>query len=40
VGLPLGGRSPEAIALAIIAEVHAFLYQADAAAVLSSVSVS
>jgi xanthine/CO dehydrogenase XdhC/CoxF family maturation factor len=40
VGLPLGGRSPEAIALAIVAEVHAFLYQADAAAVLSSVSVS
>jgi xanthine dehydrogenase accessory factor len=26
VGLPLGGRSPEAIALAIVAELHAFLH--------------
>jgi xanthine/CO dehydrogenase XdhC/CoxF family maturation factor len=26
VGLPLGGRSPESIALAIIAELHAFLH--------------
>ena len=26
VGLPLGGRSPESIALAIVAELHAFLY--------------
>jgi len=26
VGLPLGGRSPEAIALAIIAQVHAFVH--------------
>jgi xanthine dehydrogenase accessory factor len=39
VGLPLGGRSPEAIALAIVSELHAFLHQADAAAVLSRVSV-
>jgi xanthine/CO dehydrogenase XdhC/CoxF family maturation factor len=26
VGLPLGGRTPESIALAIIAELHAFVY--------------
>lgn len=26
VGLPLGGRTPESIALAIIAELHAFMY--------------
>lgn len=26
VGLPLGGRSPESIALAIIAEIHAFVH--------------
>lgn len=26
VGLPLGGRTPESIALAIVAEVHAFLH--------------
>jgi xanthine dehydrogenase accessory factor len=26
VGLPLGGRAPESIALAIVAELHAFLY--------------
>ena len=25
VGLPLGGRAPESIALAIVAEIHAFL---------------
>ena len=29
VGLPIGGRSPESIALAIIAEIHAFVYVAD-----------
>jgi xanthine/CO dehydrogenase XdhC/CoxF family maturation factor len=29
VGFSLGGRSPEAIALAIIAQVHAFLHKAD-----------
>ena len=39
VGLPLGGRSPEAIALAIVSEVHAFLHQAETAAVLGRVSV-
>jgi xanthine dehydrogenase accessory factor len=27
VGLPLGGRSPESVALAIVAEVHAFVHQ-------------
>jgi xanthine/CO dehydrogenase XdhC/CoxF family maturation factor len=26
VGLPLGGRTPESIALAIIAELHAFVH--------------
>jgi xanthine dehydrogenase accessory factor len=26
VGLPLGGRAPESIALAIIAELHAFVH--------------
>lgn len=26
IGLPLGGRAPESIALAIVAELHAFLY--------------
>jgi xanthine dehydrogenase accessory factor len=30
VGLALGGRTPESIALAIVAEVHAFLYGATA----------
>ena len=30
VGLALGGRSPESIALAIVAEIHAFLHGADA----------
>jgi xanthine/CO dehydrogenase XdhC/CoxF family maturation factor len=30
VGLPLGGRSPESIALAIVAEIHAFVYNAPA----------
>lgn len=29
VGLPLGGRSPEAIALGIVAEIHACLHQVD-----------
>src|SRR5579862_3366566 len=28
VGLPLGGRTPESVALAIVAEVHAFVHQA------------
>ena len=31
VGLPLGGRTPEAIALAVIAEIHAFMHSAQAA---------
>ncbi len=31
VGLPLGGRTPEAIALAIVAELHAFFYARNAA---------
>jgi xanthine/CO dehydrogenase XdhC/CoxF family maturation factor len=26
VGLALGGRAPESIALAIVSEIHAFLY--------------
>ncbi len=30
VGLALGGRSPESVALAIVAEIHAFLHGADA----------
>ena len=30
VGLPIGGRSPESIALAIVAEIHAWVYCADA----------
>jgi xanthine/CO dehydrogenase XdhC/CoxF family maturation factor len=30
VGLVLGGRSPESIALSIVAEIHAFLYGASA----------
>jgi xanthine dehydrogenase accessory factor len=30
VGLALGGRSPESIALAIVAEIHAFVHGADA----------
>ena len=29
VGLPIGGRSPESIALAIIAEIHAFVHVGD-----------
>ncbi len=29
VGLPLGGRTPESIALAIVAELHAFVHGAD-----------
>ena len=32
VGLPLGGRSPESIALAIVAELHAFIHRAAMAA--------
>ena len=32
VGLPLGGRSPESIALAIIAELHAFVHGAETGA--------
>jgi xanthine/CO dehydrogenase XdhC/CoxF family maturation factor len=32
VGLPLGGRSPESIALAIVAQLHAFVHGADARA--------
>jgi xanthine dehydrogenase accessory factor len=28
VGLPLGGRTPESIALAIVAQLHAFLHKA------------
>lgn len=32
VGLPLGGRAPESIALSIVAELHAFLYSPHAAA--------
>jgi xanthine/CO dehydrogenase XdhC/CoxF family maturation factor len=30
VGLAIGGRSPESIALAIVAEIHAFVHQAPA----------
>jgi xanthine dehydrogenase accessory factor len=30
VGLALGGRSPESIALSIVAEIHAFVHGADA----------
>src|SRR5882757_5698610 len=29
VGLPIGGRTPESIALAIVAEIHAFVYVGD-----------
>jgi len=29
VGLPIGGRSPESIALAIVSEIHAFVYVGD-----------
>lgn len=36
VGLPLGGRSPESIALAIIAQLHAFVHGANIAAALGS----
>jgi xanthine/CO dehydrogenase XdhC/CoxF family maturation factor len=35
VGLPLGGRSPESIALAIIAQLHAFLHGVDLPAAIS-----
>jgi xanthine dehydrogenase accessory factor len=31
VGLAIGGRSPESIALAIVAEIHAFVHEAPAA---------
>jgi xanthine dehydrogenase accessory factor len=31
VGLPLGGRSPESIALAIVAQLHSFVHRAGAA---------
>ena len=31
VGLPLGGRSPESIALAIVAELHAFVHRREGA---------
>jgi xanthine/CO dehydrogenase XdhC/CoxF family maturation factor len=31
VGLAIGGRSPESIALAIVAEIHAFVHNAPAA---------
>jgi xanthine dehydrogenase accessory factor len=31
VGLPLGGRTPESIALAIVAEIHAFVHLGEAA---------
>jgi xanthine/CO dehydrogenase XdhC/CoxF family maturation factor len=30
IGLPLGGRAPESLALAIVAEIHAFLHRAPA----------
>jgi xanthine dehydrogenase accessory factor len=30
VGLPLGGRTPESIALAIVAQLHAFVHGAPA----------
>jgi xanthine dehydrogenase accessory factor len=30
VGLPLGGRSPESIALSIVAQIHAFVHNGDA----------
>jgi len=36
VGLPLGGRSPESIALAIIAQLHAFLHGASFPTALGS----
>jgi xanthine dehydrogenase accessory factor len=36
VGLHLGGRTPASIALAIIAELHAFVHSADAAAAAPS----
>lgn len=32
VGLPIGGRSPESIALSIVAQIHAFVHGAPAAA--------
>jgi len=34
VGLPLGGRSPESIALAIIAQLHAFVHGVDVPAAM------
>jgi xanthine dehydrogenase accessory factor len=33
VGLPLGGRTPESIALAIVAQLHAFVHGAAAGSV-------
>ena len=30
VGLPLGGRSPESIALSIVAQIHAFVHNGSA----------
>jgi xanthine/CO dehydrogenase XdhC/CoxF family maturation factor len=30
VGFPLGGRTPESIALAIVAEIHAFVHLGEA----------
>ncbi|HXY76364.1 MAG TPA: XdhC family protein [Steroidobacteraceae bacterium] len=40
VGLPLGGRTPEAIALAIAAEIHAFLHGAAGSGVLETALTS
>jgi xanthine/CO dehydrogenase XdhC/CoxF family maturation factor len=44
VGLPLGGRTPESIALAIVAELHAFVHRpatpGSAAAALNPLTVS
>jgi xanthine/CO dehydrogenase XdhC/CoxF family maturation factor len=31
VGLPLGGRAPESIALSIVAEIHAFIHGSEGA---------
>ncbi|MGH8131752.1 MAG: XdhC family protein [Steroidobacteraceae bacterium] len=27
IGLPLGGRAPESVALSIVAEIHAFVHR-------------
>lgn len=40
VGLPLGGRSPESIALAIVAELHAFFHRATGLAAAGAPGVS